>query len=271
MILYSDNEMILPEKKIILPKSEQKDIITSTNIILPKETEEEYNRRQFMLFSLACMGMMVVPTKSKANPLLAGAGFIYSVFQIYQYGKKAYKYGKELIKAFNKVQKLRHIGNVRIPSIGVARHSNYNKIQASRVAEKLSDMIGLGISSNGVHSALQYVSQKPEFWDRTGYAKNNHGQTFMNRAVVHINNKSNKKIERKMQLVLVNEYGNPTDVKQFTVVANAYKSGTFNLSDYFRKLSSTGFRNIEYAIRNNYSDIQIRSNNDKIVVSEFLV
>jgi len=269
MILYSDNEMIVPERKILLPQDRYQNIITERKIILPKDVEKEHNRRQFLLLSLACMGTMVFPTNSKANPIFAGLGLAYSIFQVYVYGKKAIKYGKELIQAYHKTKNLRYIGNANIPHIGVAEHSSYSKSQSSRVAEKLAGITGLNINSNGIYNALQYIPEKPIFWDREGYA-NSQGEIYMNRAVVHLKNKTNKKITKKIQLVLVDQWGKAKDIKHFTAVANPYKSGTFNLSEYFRELSSTGFRNIEFAVQGNSSDIQINSENNKIVVSKFL-
>ena len=158
MILYSDSEMIVPEKKILLPQNLQDNITSSQQkIILPEDIEEQNNRREFMLFSLACMGMIIFPTKSKSNPIVAGLGIAYSIFKIYQYGK-------ELIKAYNKWKHLRYIGKVRIPYLGIPTHSSYNKKESFRIAERLSDVTGLKINSSGMHSALKYISKKPEFW-----------------------------------------------------------------------------------------------------------
>lgn len=264
MILYSDYEMIIPEKKILLPEDMKQ------QIILPENIREEQERREFMLFSLACMGMMVFPTKSKANPIIAGLGLAYSIFQIYQYGKKAYKYAQELFKIKNSMTHLEHIGNARVPKIGIYKNASYNKKSSSAIAEKLSNVIDLTIRENGVHSALKYVSKQPEFWDERGYAQNRKKETYMNRAVVYVENKTNKKIERPMQLILVDRYGKEKDVKQFTLVANKNDTGTFNLSKYFRELNGTGLRSFEYAIQGNRNGIQIHSKNKNIVVSKFL-
>jgi len=264
MILYSNYEMIIPEKKILLPEDMKQ------QIIFPEDIREEQKRREFMLFSLGCMGMMVFPTKSKANPIIAGIGFAYSIFQIYQYGVKAYKYAKELYKIKNSITHLEHIGEARIPKIGVYKKISHTKKYSSSIAEKLSDVIDLTINENGVHSALKYASKQPEFWDERGYAKNQKGETYMNRAVVYIENKTNKRIERPMQLILVDKNGKAKDVKQFTLVANKNDTGTFDLSKYFRELNGTGLRSFEYAIQGNQNGIELRSNNKNIVVSKFL-
>ena len=267
MILYAEDDKIITPQKILLTDDIQQNVVPSRKIILPEDIEEqdEYTRREFMMFSLACMGMLAIPSRSNAHPGLAiaaeVAGGLYSIF-------KFVKHSARLIKIYKRWRRYRGLGKVNIPEIKVPR---YYKSKAHEIAEGMKDVLGLVVSANGIRKALNHLSESPEFWDRRGYAQNTKGDVYMNRTVVYLENKTNNSIERKVRLILVNSYGRTEYSKQFTMVANPHDSGTFNLSEYFRYLPKTGMKTFKYDVDRNYKDVQVRSTNKKISISTIIV
>ncbi len=211
-----------------------------------------------MMFSLACMGMMAIPTESKANPYLAVAGGVYSFIKFIRHANKLYK----IYKGWKKYN---YLGKLRIPEINIPK-----SYSAEKIVEVLNHSFGLGFSVYGIKKALEYFYKRLEYWDREGYVQINKREALMNRAVVHLENKTNRKIERKVRLMLVNENNQEDYGKQFTLVANAKDSGTFNVSEYFRRIKHTGLKEFKYDVLGNYKDIEVSSTNKNIVVSNLL-
>ena len=270
MILYAeDDKIIVPQKKILLTDDIQQNVVPSRKIILPEDIEEqdEYTRREFMMFSLACMGMLAIPSRSNANPaLIAGAEAVVTVARGVLSFVKFIKHSKALVKIYNRWKRYKKSKKFKIPYVSVPK--SYNPV---KVTEVLEHWLGLAFSANGVGHALKYLWKKAENWDREGYALNSKGESYMNRALIHLENKTNKPIERKVRLFLVNENGQKEHSKQFTLSARPHDYGTFNVSEYFRKIYKIGLKSLRYDVSSNYRDVEVRSTNKNIVVSKLIV
>lgn len=267
MQLYTDNK-ILEANKIILSEDINQKIITSQKLILAEDIENEYNRRKFMFFSLACVGMMLVPTRAEAYWHLVRLA--YSIF----------KFVKNVVRSINVVNKVQRITTginktkkVHIPRISIPKKklTKKNKLKQSyEIAEKLSDVIDLDISPKGVNQVTTHTSNNTTVWDRRGYGTSKN-ITYKNRAMIKITNKTSHSVERKIRFMLINNINKEELYHDFVLKADANDIGFFNLSDFFQELPKTGKKRLVYDILGNFNDVEVSSTDKNIFISKLLV
>lgn len=259
MKLYSDSELI-HSQEIILSTS---DIITSTG-------SDELKRRNFMLLSAFSMAMMMYPTKSEAFWWMLARVLVRPFIRF------AVKSGtRRAVTVSSGVVASTRLAKAEVSVSKKFLKGKNKKKKAEKVQTELSIETELPISPKGVSQVLEHMenntsSKKTVWWDQTGIAENKRGEVFMNQLEIKIRNKTDHYIERKIRLILLNEYGNEELSKQFTLKAGAKDTGIFNLNEYFRKLPKTGVKRIAYDVLGGFNDVEITSSSSNVLVTKLI-
>lgn len=257
MKLYTDSELI-HSQEIILSTS---DIITSTG-------SEELKRRNFMLLSAFSLAMMMYPTKSEAFWWMLARVFVRPFIRF------AVKTGtRRPVTVSSGVVASTRLAKAEVSVSKKFLKGKNKKKKAEKVQTELSIETELPISPKGVSQVLEHMnntSSNETVWDQTGIAENTRGEVFMNQLEIKIRNKTDHYIERKVRLILLNEYDNEEFSKQFTLKAGAKDTGIFNLNEYFRKLPKTGVKRIAYDVLGGFNDVEITSSSSNVLVTKLI-
>jgi hypothetical protein len=250
------------------------------------------DRREFMIYSSCFMGGILLPSRSHAFilPFLAilirpfisfavrrtvvGIGVGLSVDSV----STGYKITSKLLGKKNKNRKSKIETEVVLDKPLMLSYNKKEIQEKSReIQSDLSTKTELSINPEGVEDVLNHYSREikksdpelPVVWDQKGYARTSK-TLYMNSFFIRIENKTSHYVERKIQLILLNESRQKEHMKQYTIKAEADDYGVFNLSHLFHNLPSTGIKEITYKIIGNYKDIEVSSPNKTILVARLL-
>ena len=145
------------------------------------------------------------------------------------------------------------------------------KYVARDIQLALSYQTHLAIEKQGVLNILKYLKNKPigfqsVIWNQVGKIKDSRGRYYKNRLIIYIENRSNKKVEKKIRLGLINKYNRNEFSRQFTLSANAHDFGTFDLSEYFQFLPKRGEKTLIYDVKQRDKNIVVRSSNKEVFI-----
>ncbi|RKZ81572.1 MAG: hypothetical protein DRR19_22065, partial [Candidatus Parabeggiatoa sp. nov. 1] len=224
------------------------------------------DRRKFMLYSASCMGMMLLPGQSPAA-MPFWAPLLISSFINFAFRKLAPGIGFRVEPS---------TGVSMDPSMLMRR--NFEE-SAYLIANDLVRHTRLPIDARGVRYVLDASKRLrnswrnpalPPVWDQEGYAVSSGGVPYKNNLSLTIRNKSSYPIERKIQLILLNDYKEKEYRRQYIVRADGGESARFDLSNKFRNLPAIGMKEMAYKVLGGYRDLGIYASNPDVLVSNLI-